>query len=156
MDKKSFLLSIVLIAFGILCQLTLLLEDKQIWLSIVGACFLCMGITGVIYSFKYKGHGYITINTPTSDNKERLIDEYKFCDLNYSKELVKVFYSLNNQKRLIFMIDDNNTVLVRKQMFIIYYDDRTKTPIWIGEWVTESGRDSFYADINIAIREWQT
>ena len=156
MDKKSFLWSLVLIVLGVICQLTLLLEDKQIYLSIVGACFLCMGITGVVYSFKYMGHGYVTINTPTRDIKERLMDEYKFCDLNYSKELINVFYSSNQQKRLIFIKNENNTVLVREQMFIIYYDDRTKTPIWIGEWVTKNGKNSFYADINIAMREWQS
>ena len=49
----------------------------------------------------------------------------------------------------------NNTVVVRKQTFIIYPDDRTITPIWIGQWITEFGRDSFYADVQIAIREYQ-
>ena len=53
------------------------------------------------------------------------------------------------------MKDENNTILVREQMFITYFDDRTKTPIWIGEWVTQGGKESFYANINIAIREWQ-
>lgn len=154
MDKKSFIWSLFLIVLGIAFQFTLLLEEKQIWLSIVGSFFLCLGITGVVYSFKFGGHGYID-NTSTKDIKDKLIDEYKFCDLNYAYELVKVFYSNNNKKRLIFIRDDNNIVIARKQMFIVYYDDRAKNPIWIGEWVNESGKNSFYADINIAVKEWE-
>ena len=46
------------------------------------------------------------------------------------------------QRQKIFIKNENNTVLVREQMFIIYYDDRTKTPIWIGEWVTKNGKNS--------------
>lgn len=155
MDKKSFIWSLVLVILGIICQFTLLLENNAIWLLIVGSCFLCMGTTGIVFSFKNGGHGYISINRPTRDVKEILLDEYKFSDLNYSKELVKIFFSSKKQKRLIFMKDENNTILVREQMFITYFDDRTKTPIWIGEWVTQGGKESFYANINIAIREWQ-
>ena len=33
MDKKSFIWSIILIIFGMFCQIALILEDKQIWLS---------------------------------------------------------------------------------------------------------------------------
>ena len=71
MDKKSFIWSIILIIFGILCQIALILEDKQIWLSIVGGCILCLGITSLVNSFKVTGHGYITKITPT---KEILIE----------------------------------------------------------------------------------
>lgn len=138
-----------------LCQIALILEDKQIWLSIVGGCILCLGITSLVNSFKVTGHGYITKITPTKDIKEILIEQYKYCDLNYCDKLIKVFYSKDSQNRILFLMMKNNTVVVRKQTFIIYPDDRTITPIWIGQWITQSGRDSFYADIQIAIREYK-
>lgn len=155
MDKKSFIWSIILIIFGMLCQIALILEDKQIWLSIVGGCILCLGITSLVNSFKVTGHGYITKITPTKEIKELLIEQYKYCDLNYCDKLIKVFYSKDSQNRILFLMMKNNTVVVRKQTFIIYPDDRTITPIWIGQWITQSGRDSFYADVQIAIREYQ-
>ena len=155
MDKKSFIWSILLIIFGMLCQITLILEDKQIWLSIVGGCMLCIGITSLIKSFEVPEHGYITKITPTKEIKEILIEQYKYCDLNYCDKLIKVFYSKDSQNRILFLMMKNNTVVVRKQTFIIYPDDRTITPIWIGLWFTQSGRDSFYADVQIAIREYQ-
>ena len=155
MDKKSFIWSIILIIFGMLCQIALILEDKQIWLSIVGSCILCLGITSLVNSFKVTGHGYITKITPTKEIKEILIEQYKYCDLNYCDKLIKVFYSKDSQNRILFLMMKNNTVVVRKQTFIIYPDDRTITPIWIGLWFTQSGRDSFYADVQIAIREYQ-
>ena len=148
MDKKSFIWSIILIIFGMLCQIALILDDKQIWLSIVGGCILCLGITLLVNS-------YITKNTPTKEIKEILIEQYKYCDLNYYDKLIKVFYSKDSQNRILFLMMKNNTVVVRKQTFIIYPDDRTITPIWIGQWITQSGRDSFYADVQIAIREYQ-
>ena len=141
--------------FGILCQITLFLEDKLIWLSIVGGCILCSGIISLVSSFKVTGYGYITKITPTKEIKEILIEQYKYCDLNYCDKLIKVFYSKDSQNRILFLMMKNNTVVVRKQTFIIYPDDRTITPIWIGQWITQSGRDSFYADIQIAIREYQ-
>lgn len=137
------------------CQIALILEDKQIWLSIVGGCILCLGITLLVNSFKVTGHGYITKITPTKEIKEILIKQYKYCDLNYCDKLIKLFYSKDNQNRILFLMMKNNTVVVRKQTFIIYPDDRTITPIWIGQWITQSGRDSFYADVQIAIREYQ-
>ena len=87
--------------------------------------------------------------------KEMLIEQYKYCDLNYCDKLIKVFYSQDSQNRILFLLMKNNTVVVRKQTFIIYPDDRTITPIWIGQWITQSGRDSFYEDVQIAIREYQ-
>ena len=155
MDKKSFIWSIILIIFGMLCQIALILEDKQIWLSIVGSCILCLGITSLVNSFKVTGHSYITKITPTKEIKEILIEQYKYCGLNYCDKLIKVFYSKDSQNRILFLMMKNNTVVVRKQTFIIYPDDRTITPIWIGQWITQSGRDSFYADVQIAIREYQ-
>ncbi|MBQ9707223.1 MAG: hypothetical protein IJV78_04970 [Clostridia bacterium] len=155
MDKKSFIWSIISIIFGMLCQIALFLEDKQIWLSIVGSCILCLGITSLINSFKVTGHGYTTKITPTKEIKEILIEQYKYCDLNYCDKLIKVFYSQDSQNRILFLMMKNNTVVVRKQTLIIYPDDRTITPIWIGQWITQSGRDSFYADVQIAIREYQ-
>lgn len=156
MDKKSFIWSIILIIFGVLCQITLLLEDKVIWLSVVGGCMLCLGITSLVNSFKYNGHGNITKITPTRDIKDVLVKEYKYCDLNYCDNLIKVFYSEDNQSRILFLMLKNSTVVVRKQTFIIYPDDRTITPIWIGQWITQSGKDSFYADLEIAFREYET
>ena len=50
--------------------------------------------------------------------KEILIEQYKYCDLNYCDKLIKVFYSKDSQNRILFLMMKNNTVVVRKQTFI--------------------------------------
>ena len=130
-------------------------KENDLLFAIIYLLLFIIGLTSLVNSFKVTGHGYITKITPTKEIKEILIEQYKYCDLNYCDKLIKVFYSKDSQNRILFIMMENNTVVVRKQRFIIYPDDRTKTPIWIGQWITRSGRDSFYADIQIAIREYQ-
>ena len=48
--------------------------------------------------------GYITKITPTKEIKEILIEQYKYCDLNYCDKLIKVFYSKDSQNRILFLI----------------------------------------------------
>ena len=67
-------------------------------------------VTSLVNSFKVTGHGYITKITPTKEIKEILIEQYKYCDLNYCDKLIKVFYSKDSQNRILFLMMKNNII----------------------------------------------
>lgn len=149
------IISICFILLGILCLLPLLSDHKQPWLSIGGSIILYFGIQSFINSFQYGSHERVPTRSPSRETEDILIKEYQFCDLNHFGNILKLYYSEDKQKRIVFFQLHDNAVKVRVQQLLIYDCSETKTPIWTGSWSTSQGKNSFYGDINIALKEYE-
>ena len=86
---------------------------------------------------------------------EVLVKEHKYCDLQYFYNCVKLYYSKDGYKRLVFCELENGSIITRLQSLDIYTSDIPKNTIYCAEWKTISGKGSFYSNVDCAIKEYK-
>ena len=161
MKKWKFrVMTIIIIILGISLQFLRLFIENIEWLSYLGLPIMILGIFLFVNTFEFqKSHISIEeklINKTEfpRDEETIFIDQHKYCDIQYFENCVKLFYSKDGKWRIIFC-EKENSIIVRVQQFRIYTSDLTNNIIYCGEWVTCDGKDSFYADIELALNEYK-
>lgn len=162
MKKSTYrIISIIFFLLGIFLQFMPILIDNTEKIAYCGTPIMCIGIVIFVYTFEYGSHHNksYTLTTPqTKPNQtnedQDFIDGYRWCDLQYFEKCVKLFYSQNGKKRLVFC-KSNTFFTVRLQELEIYSTTVTNNPIYCASWKTISGKDSFFADLDIALKEYE-
>lgn len=153
------LIFILVIIFGILLQFLRIFIENINWLSYISIPIMCLGISLFVNSFDFnKIHHKNNIYNESIVQKRKeeiLIAEFKYCDLQYFKNYLKLYYSVDLKRRLIIYKGDDNSILVRLQELEIYNSDLTNTTIYCGTWNTIMGKGSFYFDLRCALDEYE-
>ena len=84
-----------------------------------------------------------------------MIADHRYCDLQDFEKCLKLFYSTDGKSRLVIYQPNNGRVLVRLQRLETYDCDITANVIYCAHWRTIAGKDSHYADVDTALKDYE-